>query len=300
MYARMIAAGMSSERVGGMLASSSDDQTVRLWEIRTGACQRILRGHTNLVNGLAWHPGGTLLASSSTDQTIRVWDAREDVSRWTGTAHTGTVTSVAWHPNGTVLASSSEDHSVLVWQAERGEVLLRLDGHEGPVYEVAWSPDGSRLASCGGSGRRGELFVWDAVGGDRVAIRGTRIRALQGDTSPVFSLDWSLDGTLLVSGGTDGQLYWCDIEREMSPVGVPAHEGWVHSIRVSPDGGMVASSGEDGAIQLWDLPSRRHLGTLRRDRPYERLNITDIRGLTEAQKASLRALGAFEETSVGG
>ena len=131
--------------------------------------------------------------------------------------------------------------------------------------------------------------------GDRVAIRGTRIRALQGDTSPVFSLDWSLDGTLLVSGGTDGQLYWWDIERETSPVGVPAHEGWVHSIRVSPDGGMVASSGEDGAIQLWDLPSRRHLGTLRRDRPYERLNIRGIRGLTGAQRATLRALGAVED-----
>jgi len=80
---------------------------------------------------------------------------------------------------------------------------------------------------------------------------------------------------------------------------VPAHEGWVHSIRVSPDGATVASSGEDGAIQLWDLHSRRHLVTLRRDRPYERLNITGIRGLTEAQKASLCALGAFEETSVG-
>jgi hypothetical protein len=51
---------------------------------------------------------------------------------------------------------------------------------------------------------------------------------------------------------------------------------------------------------LWDLHSGEHLQTLRRDRPYERLNITGIRGLSEAQKASLRALGAFEEMSVGG
>jgi len=39
---------------------------------------------------------------------------------------------------------------------------------------------------------------------------------------------------------------------------------------------------------------------VRRDRPYERLNITGIRGVTEAQKTTLCALGAFEETSVGG
>src|SRR5689334_20154246 len=55
--------------------------------------------------------------------------------------------------------------------------------------------------------------------------------------------------TLLMSGGTDGRLYWWDIDRGTSPIVVPAHEGWIHSIQVSPDGGMVASSGEDGAIQ---------------------------------------------------
>jgi hypothetical protein len=43
----------------------------------------------------------------------------------------------------------------------------------------------------------------------------------------------------------------------------------------------------------------RHLATFRRDRPYEQLDITGTTGLTEAQKVSLRALGAFEEKSVG-
>ncbi|MFL5590872.1 MAG: hypothetical protein ACJ8DI_24940 [Ktedonobacteraceae bacterium] len=51
---------------------------------------------------------------------------------------------------------------------------------------------------------------------------------------------------------------------------------------------------------LWDLHSGEHLHTLRQDRPYERLDITGIRGLSAAQKASLHALGAFENMSVGG
>jgi WD40 repeat protein len=75
------------------------------------------------------------------------------------------------------------------------------------------------------------------------------------------------------------------------------HQGAVQALRISPDGHGLASCGDDGAIQVWDLESGELLRTLRRDRPYERLTITGVQGLTEAQKATLRALGALEETA---
>ncbi len=77
-----------------------------------------------------------------------------------------------------------------------------------------------------------------------------------------------------------------------------AHQGTIQSLRVSPDGQRLASCGDDGIIMIWDLRSAGHLQTMRRDRPYERLNITGIRGVTEAQKATLRALGAMEDSAV--
>ena len=60
---------------------------------------------------------------------------------------------------------------------------------------------------------------------------------------------------------------------------------------------MLASCGDDNTIQVWDLQSDQHLQTLRRDRPYERLDITGIRGLTQAEIATLRALGAIEDAA---
>ncbi len=103
---------------------------------------------------------------------------------------------------------------------------------------------------------------------------------------------------VLLSGGSDGMLRWWDLQHRECVRVRKAHQGAVHSLKVSPDGRRLASCGDDGAVTLWDLERGEHLRTLRRDRPYERLNITGIRGLTEAQKAILRALGAIEGAAV--
>jgi len=99
---------------------------------------------------------------------------------------------------------------------------------------------------------------------------------------------------VLVSGGSDGMLSWWDVEREECVRVRRTHQGTVQCLRVSPDGSRLASCGDDGAITLWNLHSGEYLRTLRRDRSYERLDISGVKGLTRAQKASLRALGAIE------
>ena len=289
-----LVSGVAWSSDGRLLASSSWDQTVRIWDMRIGACVRMLQGHTGTVGGVRWSPDGRLLASGSNDQTVRVWDVQAGVNLWTGREHRESVNSLSWSPDGTRLASCSDDRTVLVWQATDGSVLLRLRRHEGPVYNVAWSPDGTRLASCGGSERGGELFVWDAVGGDSVANLGACVRRLKGCNSPVSAVAWSPEGELLVSGNTDGMLRWWDVAQGKSVATVQAHDGWVRSIQVSPDGRMAASCGEPGVIKLWDIQSRQHISTIRSNRPYERLTIIGVTGLTEAQKVTLRALGAVE------
>jgi WD40 repeat protein len=175
-----------------------------------------------------------------------------------------------------------------VWDASDGTLLQRLAEHHGPVWSVVWSPDGRRLAAGGGGREGGELFVWDARSGERLA-------ALQGLASVLYAVAWHPVGDRLLGGGSDGRLRWWDLQSGACLREREAHQGKVQALKVSPDGKRIASCGDDGAIRLWDVHSGEHLRTLRRDRPYERLTITGIRGLTEAQKASLRALGALED-----
>ena len=298
---RLTVYGLAWSPDDSLLASSGWDSAIRLWDPTTGTCVQILRDADNpdiVFFGIAWSPDGKLLACGTYLQGVQVWDVTTRSRLWVGEAQGAWIRRVAWSPDGTRLAGGDEDGSVYLWDARGGTRLFRLEGHQRGIKSVAWSLDGSRLASGGSSqglGDSGELFVWDARNGERV-------RALVEHPGMVSALSWVPGGERLISGSGDGRLRWWDLQSAggLECVRVrEAHQGTLHALKVSPDGTILASCGDDGAIRLWDLNSGEPLHTLRRDRLYERLNITGIQGLTEAQKASLRALGAFEETSVG-
>jgi WD40 repeat protein len=108
---------------------------------------------------------------------------------------------------------------------------------------------------------------------------------------------WHPGGKVLISGGSDGRLRWWEVASGECLRVREAHQGTIHAIKVSSDESLLASCGDDGAIHLWDLERGEHLRTLRRDRPYERLTITGVQGLTQAEIATLRALGAIEDAA---
>jgi WD40 repeat protein len=72
------------------------------------------------------------------------------------------------------------------------------------------------------------------------------------------------------------------------------HTNLIWSVSFSADGRTIASGSQDERIKLWDVEAGECLKTLRAERPYEGMNITGVTGLTQAQKATLLALGAVE------
>ena len=100
---------------GQLLASASRDNTVRLWDSRTGASHGTLKGHSHPVGAVAFSPDGQLLASASNDNTVRLWDSRTGASRGILEGHSDWVSAVAFSPDGQLLASASDDNTVRLW-----------------------------------------------------------------------------------------------------------------------------------------------------------------------------------------
>lgn len=288
---KWIVFGVSWSPDGRRIVSSGWDSVLRLWDPLSGACTQIIRDpdYPDLAfESVAWHPDGKLLACGTDKHGVQVWDVDARRRRWVAHGpHSVLIDDVAWSPDGAHLATTSDEGSVYLWDALDGTLLQSLPGHHGRVVSIAWSPDGRRLASCGGREGAGELFVWDMQHGERLC-------ALEGHPGVVYAVSWG-PGDLLVSGCSDGILRWWNTQSGECTQTRDAHQGTIQSLRTSPDAQRLASCGDDGAIKIWDLCSAEYLQTLRCDRPYERLNITNIQGLTAAQKITLRTLGAIEE-----
>jgi WD40 repeat protein/DNA-binding XRE family transcriptional regulator len=276
---------------GRFLASCGWDNVVRVWDASTGEARQLL-GDPDHVDtffyGVAWSPNGKFLASGSYQRGVYAWEVATGTCHWVGRTPPAIIRRIEWSPDGTQLASCSDEGSVCLWDASDGRLRASLQGHGSMMKSIAWSPGGTRLASGGGGQGTGELVIWDAHSGERLYT----LSELSGIT---YALAWDPSGAVLVSGGGDGVLRWWDLQHGECVRVRKTHQGAVQSLRVSPDGLRLASCGDDGAIRVWDLASGEHLRTLRRDRPYERLDISGVQGLTDAQRASLRALGAIEE-----
>jgi len=194
---------------GTLLASGSADNTVRLWNVTTGAEVRRLAGHTNSVYSVAFSPDGTLLASGSADNTVKLWNVMTGAQLHILSGHTGTVCSVAFSPDGKLLASGSADRAITLWDVARRAEVRTLAGHTSAVCSVAFSPDGKLLASGSDDSK---VKLWDVATSLTVSSgEEEAVLTLAGHTGYVRSVAFSPDGKLLASGSEDDTVKVWDV-----------------------------------------------------------------------------------------
>jgi WD40 repeat protein len=252
---------------GRLLASSSWDGTIRLWDPATAQELAILRGHKGDVNWVTFAPDGKTLASGADDWTIKLWDvaSRQELGILRG--HTGDVMTVEFSPDGKLLASAgAHDKLVKLWDVSTRRLLANFAGHTDRVDAVAFGPDGKSLAS---SGKDATIKIWDVSAVPReaptaprtwspvasVAVKDIRSPAASAPGTWVSGIAWRRDGRAIAMGCGDDSVKLWDVA--VPPLAethlLYGHMGQVRSVAFSSDGRLLASGGEDAQVRLLDL-----------------------------------------------
>ncbi|MEV6237717.1 helix-turn-helix domain-containing protein [Lentzea sp. NPDC051838] len=224
---------------GALTATGSYDRTVKLWQ--DGRLKAVLTGPQDAVNTVRFSPDGKTLFAAGADHRVHRWTIDgTPIPALEG--HTDAVNTLAVSPDGTLLATGSTDRTIVVWDARTGTSLATLHGHADSVESLAFSPD-SRLLASGSSDF--SVRIWD------VASRSV-VTHLSNQGHAVKSVAFSPDGTNLAAGGTDFTVRVWHLPTG-TPTELTGHTDTVHAVAFSPDGRTLASASADHDVRLWRL-----------------------------------------------
>ena len=253
--------GVTFSPDGTRIASVSDDQTIRMWEVpsarpegfaASGAVLRTLSGHADQLYTPRFTPDGTKLVTASQAGVVKVWDIETGAARELA-GHTDVVVGIEVSHDGRFVASASDDTTVRLWNLSTGDEVRVFRGHTDMVNAVAFSPDGRWLASASYDQT---VRVWDVE-------TGRELHRLCKHAGFVWAVAFSPDGRLLASAGGDATVRVWEVETGDERLALAGHSGVVWSVAFAPDGSRLASGGWDKTVRLWDVATGQEMVALR-------------------------------------
>ncbi|KAH8816231.1 WD40-repeat-containing domain protein [Xylogone sp. PMI_703] len=234
-----------------LLASCSDDETIKIWDSKTGSCLRTLEGHRGFVNSVVFSYDSKFLASGSYDQTIRIWDSKTGGCLRTLEGHHGAVLSVILSSISELLVSSSRDRTIKIWNGKTGRCLRTLRGHNDDVNSLAFTHDSKFFAS--GSDDH-TIKIWDIINGDCQ-------QTFTGHNRSVHSVAFSHDSKLLAPASGDKTVKIWDTITGNCLQTFKGHNGHTTSAAFSHDSKFLASTSWDHTVKVWDITTGNCLQT---------------------------------------
>ncbi|KAI3379616.1 hypothetical protein SNEBB_011362 [Seison nebaliae] len=267
-----------------ILASSSQDSTIRLWNYETGVFEQTLHGHTDVVQDISFSSNGKLLVSCSADLRIKIWDMMTNersikcINTFTG--HTHTITSVCVSPSSQVVYSGSRDQSIQQWSVNTGYSNQRLTAGNW-IRMVRIHDDGTTLAACGNNNL---IQIWELKnyqitevlqGHDHIVecvAWGPPIKKEISSITTDIKMNGSKDKSkgksldeiehLLASGSRDRMIKIWNGDNGTLLFTLQGHNNWVREVVFMPFSHCLLSASDDKTVKVWDLVRKHYVSSL--------------------------------------
>ena len=215
-------------------------------------------GRAGSVLSVDYSPDGKYVASANKNGLVYIWSAAtlKSVATLTIVEHTENYNgygamSAAYSPDGKSLAAVGADGRLSVWDTATWKPKYQLTAGQGKINTVVYSPDGKYIAT---GGVDSVARVWDSASGKQV------YNFPDGNKTGVETLSFSVDSTVLFSGGDDDlTIYaWQLANGQLAyKLSLPNPDNrTIYGLAVSPDGRLLASSGDDRLVRIWNLQTK--------------------------------------------
>jgi len=249
---------------GSRIASGSDDETVRIWDTKSGTEIWKLEDHGEVYSAI-FSPDGNWVASGSYG-TIRIWDTKsgKEVQKLEG--HSRRVQSVAFSPDGSRIASGSDDETVRIWDINSGKELQRWSTKLGnepqkeddnlSVRSVIFLPDGSQVASIASRLYGNAVYILWSI------MTGKEVRRFNIPAGFFQSALLSPDGGRVAATSDSRAIHIYNTKSGKEVQRLSIRTNRIGSVAFSLDGSQVASGLDDNIICVWDTKSGKEVRKL--------------------------------------